>query len=262
MTFGNVWAVFFFEWRRALTIPRLAWWMVLTLWPVAIVMMILVSARRTIPSEPWTVFLFVLIPMATSMLGTFLWTTPAVSSELERESWIYLAVRPGGKTAVLLGKYLAAVTWVLPPALLALTLAVLIARPEDAQRVWSTNARITCLSVPTYAAVYLVLGTLFSRRSLVIAVAYTLIFELGVSMVPAVINKLTVQYRLRALLVDWAGFQIDAGVEGFETISKLLGDAPAWWHVVVLIGYTAACLAAAVLLVRSREYLVGRASEA
>jgi hypothetical protein len=43
-------------------------------------------------------------------LRTMLRATPAVSVELERRSWVYLAVRPNGSTAVLIGKYLAAVT--------------------------------------------------------------------------------------------------------------------------------------------------------
>ena len=96
---------------------------------------------------------------------------------------------------------------------------------------------------------------------MVIAVAYTLIFELGVSWVPAIINKLTVQYRLRALLVDWAGIEIGDTAEGFATIRSLLGDAPAWWHVSILTAYALACVAAAVLLVRTREYGIARASD-
>ena len=35
------------------------------------------------PFEAWAVLLFALAPMLVSMLGTFLWATPAVSMELE-----------------------------------------------------------------------------------------------------------------------------------------------------------------------------------
>ena len=34
MTLGNVWAVFLFEWHRAMTVSRIAWWAVLVLFPV------------------------------------------------------------------------------------------------------------------------------------------------------------------------------------------------------------------------------------
>jgi ABC-type transport system involved in multi-copper enzyme maturation permease subunit len=261
MTLGNVGAVFLFEWRRALAVSRLAWWAVLVLFPVFIVLMIRLTVHETIPREPWAVFLFVMVPMVTAMLGTFLWTTPAVSAELERGSWTYVAVRPGGRTALVLGKYLAAVTWVLPAALVALTASVILGRVGDPWRTWWAIARITCLSVPAYGAVYLVLGTLLTKRSMVVAVAYTLIFEIGVSMVPAVVNKFTVQYRLRALMVDWAGIQISHSDEAFATLRSLLGEAPAWWHVSVLVVYTAVCLVAALLLVRSREYSEAKASD-
>ena len=261
MTLGNIGAVFFFEWRRALTVPRIAWWAVLTLFPVFIVLMVRMTPAEDIPREFWSLFLFALVPMLISTLGTFLWTTSAVSAELERESWIYIAVRPGGRTAMLLGKYLAAVAWVLPAALVALTGAVGLAQTGDTWRIWSAIACITCLSVPAYAAVYLALGTLFPKRAMVVAVAYTLVFELVISMVPALINKLTVQYRLRALLVDWAEIEFPEEANGFMMTTALLGDAPAWWHVAVLTGYTFGLLVTAVLLVRVREYETAKVSE-
>ena len=262
MKLGNVWAVFLFEWRRTLTASRLMWLAVLTLFPVFICTLIRLSNSHPIPHDPWAVFLFVLVPMVTAMLGTFLWSTPAVSAEIERGSWTYVAVRPGGRTALILGKYLAAVTWVLPAALVSLTASAWIAPAVGGFDTWRVIAQLTCLAVPAYAAVYLVLGTLFTKRSMVIAVAYTLIFELGVSMVPAIINKLTVQYRLRALLIDWAHIQVSQEQNGvLDTIRSLLGDAAAWWHVSVLVVYTLVCLVAAVVLVRTREYGLAKASE-
>ncbi len=250
---GNVGAVFLFEWKRSLSGPRIAWWAVLCLFPVFIVTLIRLSPiPQPLPREPWAIFLFALIPMLVTMLGTFLWTTPAVSAELERKSWVYLAVRPNGTTAVLLGKYLAAVTWVLPAAMVGLTAAVVLARTEDAWRIWTTIARLVCLSCPAYAAVYLVLGAMFPKRSMVIAVAYTLVFELIVSFVPAMINKLTVQYRLRALLVHWA--EIPIGDRRDFGAMALVGDEAAWFHVMVLLAYTLALLLGALVLIRWREY--------
>ena len=89
---------------------------------------------------------------------------------------------------------------------------------------------------------------------MVIAVVYTLVFELVVSLVPAIINKLTVQYRLRALFVDWTA--IDIGRTDDFVTAELISNAPSWVHVVVLIGYTLGLLTAAVCLIRHREYTV------
>jgi ABC-type transport system involved in multi-copper enzyme maturation permease subunit len=258
---GNFGAVFFFEWQRALTAPRMAWWLVLTLFPVFIVTLIRISPVPHPPGEPWPPrglwfgILFALIPMLVSMLGSLLWTAPAVSSELERQSWIYLAVRPHGKTALLLGKYLAAVTWVLSAALLGLSICVVITQAEDPWHLWSTIATLVFISCPAYAALYLALGTLFPQRAMAIAVAYTLVFELVVSWVPAIINKLTVQYRLIALLQDWGGISFSS-----EMIT-LFGYSPAWFHVTMLAGSTAGLLILSVVVVNLRELTTANATE-
>jgi ABC-type transport system involved in multi-copper enzyme maturation permease subunit len=277
---ANVLAVLEFELRRAMTVPRLAWWCVLAFFPVLIVTlvtMVPITERRgdeftvtkiDIPIEIWSSFLFALIPMLISMLGTFLWTTPAVSAEIERQSWVYLAVRPHGRAAVLLGKYLASILWVLPAALAGTTFAVLViyrssdgmAAPGVAREVWWTIARLSCLSVPSYSAIYLALGTIFTKRAMVMAVAYTLIFELVVSWVPALINKLTIQYRLRALFFNWA--DIDVTQAGRLPPIDIFSAAPPWVHVSILFGWMIALVTFSVALVRSRDYVVSSTPEA
>jgi ABC-type transport system involved in multi-copper enzyme maturation permease subunit len=190
--------------------------------------------------------------MLVSMLGTFLWATPAISAELERRSWVYLAVRPNGGTAVLLGKYLAAVSWVLAAAVVGLAIALAVSPTDDWRRIGVAIVRLVFLSCPAYAAVYLLLGTLFPKRSMAIAVAYTLMFELIISLVPAMINQFTVQYRLRALLVNWADVSI-GDQRGFVAMA-LTGDAPAWHHVLILTVYTLFLLAVSVGVLRASEF--------
>ena len=63
------------------------------------------------------------------------------------------------------------------------------------------------------------------------------------------------QYRLRALLVDWAEISFE-GMDEFMS-AELIGEAPAWLHVSVLLGYTLGLLGLAVWLIRQREYTVG-----
>ncbi len=254
---GNVGAVFRFEWKRALTLPRLAWWAVLAVFPVFIVGLIrfinyqLPPYQRP-PREFWAGLLYALVPMLVSMLGTLLWAAPAISAELERRSWVYLTVRPNGGTAVLLGKYLAAVTWVIPPALIGLTIAVPLADSGDGWRLWWTMVRLVCLACPAYGAIYLLLGTLLPRRALVLAVAYTLIFELIVRWVPAVINKVTVQFRLQALLVEWCDLSFPGGRR--SGVQAVIGDDPAWQHVVILLLLPPVLLSASIAILRWSEF--------
>lgn len=248
----NVAAVFLFEWKRSLTLARMAWWLMLAGFPVFIVSLIRFTAYEELPRELWAGFLFALGPMLMTMLGTLLWTTPAVSVELERRSWVYLAVRPHGTTTVLIGKYLAAVTWVIPPVIAGLTVAVPLAGTGDGWRLWWTMARLICLACPAYAAVYLLIGTILPRRAMVLAVAYTLIFELVISFIPAMINKLTVQFRLRALLIRWADMPIPSGRQA--GMLTLIGDAPSWQYVLILLGIAPVLLAIAVAIIRLSEF--------
>lgn len=256
---GNVSAVFLFEWRRSLTLPRMAWWGVLAVFPVFIVGLIRFTAYQSPPREVWTWLFFALVPMLVAMLGTLLWTTPAISAELERRSWVYLAVRPNGGTAVVLGKYLAAVTWVIPPALLGLSIAVPLADTGDGWRIWWTMVRLLCLSCPAYGAIYLLLGILLPRRAMVLAVAYTLIFELVIAWVPAVINKLTIQYRLRAILMQWCDLSDIGGRR--SGVLALIGDDPAWQHVVILMLIPPALLLVAVAILRWSEFSASAESD-
>jgi ABC-type transport system involved in multi-copper enzyme maturation permease subunit len=233
-------------------------WLVLAAFPGFIAALV----RFAIPDRPdprdllWRTLciwlLFALVPMLITMLGTLFWATPAVSAELERRSWVYLAVRPYGSTAVLLGKYLAAVTWVIPPALVGLTIAVVLIGSGDALRIWWAMARLVFLSCPAYAAIYLLLGVIMPRRAMVLAVAYTLVFELLISFVPAIINKMTIQYRLRALAATWCELK---WLEGNPPeMLALIGDEPVSQHIFVLGAITATLLVASVGILRAREF--------
>jgi ABC-type transport system involved in multi-copper enzyme maturation permease subunit len=252
MELGNIAAVFLFEWKRALTLPRIFWWLVLALFPVSIFMLIYFSPAGMPSRDLMLMLLYALFPMLISMLGTLLWTAPAVSAELERKSWPYLAVRPNGSSAVILGKYLAAVSWVVPTALVGLTGALWFAPVLDYWHAWSTMARLVCLSCPAYAAIYLVLGILFPQRAMVIGVAYSLIFELVIGFVPALINQLTVQYRIRSLLANWGEISVD--MSGEVDMTAFFGNESPWHHVAMLAGYTICLLVLAVILVRFREF--------
>lgn len=254
---GNVGAVFVFEWKRALSAPRLAWWLMLAAFPVLIIGLMKFTITSTADLDPprrelWIIFLFALVPMLVTMLGTMLWVTPALSAELERRSWVYLSVRPDGGTAVLLGKYLAAVTWVIPAALAGMTIAVVISEAENPWQIWWTMARLVCLSAPAYAALYLLLGTIMPRRGMVLAVGYSLLFELVISFVPAVINELTVHHRLMALLIEWC--QVDLPPESRQGAVMLIGNTPSWQHVAILMLYPPVLLTASILFLRASEY--------
>src|SRR5690606_17070951 len=103
-----------------------------------------------------------------------------------------------------------------------------------------------------YAALYVLIGVLFSARATVVAVIYTLLFEGVLSTIPATINKFTVCYRLRSLLSEWVDL-----VEVRTTVDELFGHEPAWQHLLCLATFTLVALGIALTVVRYKEFPLG-----
>jgi len=210
------------------------------------------SSEKKIDDTVWGWVLLGLIPGVTTLLGLLLWATPIVQAELESRTWGYVAVRPRGRASVLLGKYLTAVAWTTVAGWTSATVCILIAQPKYPLPLWSCFVVIVSLACAGYGALYSLIGVCIQRRAMVIAVAYTLIFEFLISFVPAVINQFTIQYRLRNLLVLLMGwrdmFPEDAG-------EVFLGNQPTWLHLVILASLTMAMLIASVQVIQRQEYV-------
>ena len=200
----------------------------------------------------WGAVFFGLIPEVITLFGLLLWVPPLVHAELEGRTWIYLAVRPRGRVGVLLGKYMTAIAWTTLAGWTSATVCVLIARPENGLRLWSTTVALVAIASVSYGAVYSLFGVWLHRRAMVLAVAYTLIFELLVSMIPAVINKFTVQYRLRGLFVTWMDWRRVMPADAKELF---LGNEPAWLHVTTLLVGVVVVMSVAVQIIQRKEYV-------
>jgi ABC-type transport system involved in multi-copper enzyme maturation permease subunit len=250
MLFRGALSVFRFEWSRTLTLARLIGWLVLALFPPTILSLL---KMQGVPLEEHVVgfVLYVLIPEVVCLLGLLLWATPLVQAEMEGKTWIYVAVRPNGRNAVLLGKYLTAVTWTTTAAWTAAALSVLLAFPAQPVRILIVICTLVLLSCLCYGAIYCFFAVLFHRRAMVFAVVYTLLVEVLVSVIPAMINELTVNYRLRNLLVIWMGWWPNLS----EDWKLLLSDKPAWRHLLVLAMMPIIFLGASMVVLRLKEYV-------
>jgi ABC-type transport system involved in multi-copper enzyme maturation permease subunit len=237
-----------FELARSFTVGRVALWVLLVAFPI-----VLVGLLRTQIEvdriEPWGLAVYLLIPEITCLLGLLLWATPVVSTELEGQTWTYLALRPAGRVTVALGKYVTAIAWTVSAAWIATTGCVLLIGSDQAFRLWSVMSVLATLSCVTHAALFLLIGVLFFRRTMVAAVVYVLVVEFGMSFVPALINKLTINYRLRGLLAGWMQWE-----QARSQAENVFGSEPPAVHLVWLAGATCVFLVAAVLWVRRAEY--------
>ncbi len=251
-TLRSAWVVFSFECRRAMRLGPTVFAAALALFPAATLALVQSQgARLNERGEFWAVPVFILVPEVVCLLGLLLWATPVIQAEVEGKTWTYLIVRPGGKVPVMLGKYAAAVVRAVLTGLAALAAALAVVHPpQELSRAFAYFSTLVILSCLTYAALYLLLGVIFVRRAMTVAVAYVFLVEFLLGLAPAVVNRLTVQFYLRSLLVKW--FTLTTGPARLRT---MIGDAPPWQYVLLLLGVTVGLLTAAALILRRRELL-------
>jgi hypothetical protein len=254
-------AVFRFELRRSLTVGRMAWWFVLAGFPVLITILI-VSANDFAeevgnPSRIdtiWSTIYYMLIPGVCCALSVFLHTAPAVASELELRSWVYLATRPNGIFWLLLGKYLVAVLWAVTAALSGATIAVLLSSAPSPAAIWLAIAKLSVLSSISYAALFLMIGAMFPKRAMVFSVAYTAVVEVFLSMIPAVVNRITIQYRMRSLFVQWMPEETREIIQSDSFSQYLIAQGSLTEQVLWVLCLTAIYLVVAQVVAHKREF--------
>ena len=253
MSLRAIMSVFRFESRRTFTVGRLLFAAGMASLPVALATLIQFHEGHLEHGGRAAIALYVLGPGLLCVMGLLLWATPTIHAELEGGTWPYLAVRPVGKGAILLGKYVNAVLWTACTVWLSVAISLAVIRPEEAfLRTWWALAALVGLSCLSNGALFVLLGALFLRRAMVVAVAYTFLVEVLTAFIPAMIHQITVQYHLRNMLVKWLPGTIRFHSSDFNAVFAA-DEAPAWQHALVLLGFTAAWLAAAIWVVRSRE---------
>ena len=237
-----------FELKRSMTLGRTTMWILLVAFPIALFAVIR-SIAPNIDAEEWGLVLYFLVPEVVCLLGLLLWATPAISTEIEGQTWIYMAMRRSGRTWIPLGKYLTAVVWTFSAAFVSCTGCVLLMGQVGSLRLWVMMNVLSLLSCIAHASLYLLIGAVFYRRTMVTAVAYTLMFEYGLAFVPALANKFTVNYRLRGLLAEWMDWGIARSLA-----EQVMGEEPPSTHLFVLMVLTVTLLGITIYRMGNTEF--------
>ena len=254
MNLSSLLAVFQFEWRRSFSGFRIAAWLVLALFTPAVILLLQSNSASVPPNYIFGTIIFYLVVEVTCLLGLLLWAAPMIQSELESNSWIYCAVRPYGRIHVLLGKYCNAIAWVFLAAATAVSITSRFVTMVEVGQFWRVAMVLILLGCMTYGALFALMAVLFPNRAMVVAVVYTIVFEGFMGFIPATINQLTVQYRLRSLLVGWMGWTDQLPTEWLLSIS----GAPPVQDVLILIATTIGLLGISCFFIGYREYITGR----
>lgn len=251
-------AVFRFEFHRILTPGRTVWWFLVAAFPVVITLLMKThlqppkTATQQDIDTVFTIALYFLAPSVACMLGALLTAAPSVASELEQHSWIYLATRPNGLFHLVIGKYLVAVVWATTSTVTGLILSLPFSRIESVSEAGPALVAISVLSALGYSSLYIMIGTLFAQRAMVFCVAYTGAVELFMGFFPAVINRFTLQYRLRSLLFHWTTQSRE--FENSGVLKYVASDEGVTLQLMWLAAFTALFLAIALVTVHVREF--------
>lgn len=243
-------AVAGFQIRRLLTPQRLAMAAIGAVFPAAVMLAASRASRGLLDPDLAAVLLYVLIPEGLCMLGLLVTMCPTVADELERGTWVHVTVRPGGRKALLLGTYLAAVAWTGTIALVAMGLALAVTKVWRPEAVAATLAGLVILSCIGRAALFALPAVIMPKRALVASVGVAIVVEYLAGVLPAVVNQATVSLRLRSLLVEWMGWRQKLPVE----IQLLIDMQPAWVQVVAVFVLTTILLAVAIFILERRQF--------
>ena len=246
---GPTLAVAAFQLQRLLSRQRLLLAVLGVIFPAAVMMAVRRTAADGLDRDLAVTMIYALVPEAVCMLGLLVTMCPAVADELERGTWIHVAVRPGGRRALLVGTYLAAVIWTSTVAILAAVLAVLVARVPQPLPLVGMLAALVVLSSLGRAALFALPAVILPKRALVASVAVALVVEYLAGFIPAVVNQATVSLRLRSLLVEWMGWRQKLPVE----MQLLIDPQPAWVQIAAIGVLAAVLLVAAVKILDFRQ---------
>jgi ABC-type transport system involved in multi-copper enzyme maturation permease subunit len=243
-------AVAAFQLRRLMTRPRLLMAGLGIAFPAAVMLAVRRTAAMMPDRDLTVVMLFALVPEAVCMLGLLVTMCPVVADELERGTWIHVAVRPGGRRALLLGTFLAAVVWTSVVGVAAVAAALVVAGTSRPAGLVGMFAALVFLSAAGRAALFALPAVILPKRALVASVGVALVVEFLCGLLPAVVNQATVSLRLRSLLAEWMGWRRNLPTE----IEMLVDPAPAWVHVGAVVTLVVVFLTAAVLILERRQF--------
>jgi len=247
---SGVWTVAVFQLRRLLTKPRLAMAAIGAVFPAAVMIAADRAGQGRLDGDLTVAMLYALIPEAVCMLGLLVTMCPAVADELERGTWVHVAVRPGGRRSLLLGTYVAAVVWTSAVAIVATVIALSVAPVGDPWMVGRMLVALVLISCVGRAALFALPAVIMPKRALVASVGVALVVEYLAGVIPAIVNQATVSLRLRSLLVAWMGWERKLPTE----VQLLVDTRPAWVHLLAVGILVAVLLTAAVVILERRQF--------
>lgn len=256
-------ATFVFELRRAMTWNRFLVAFGLALFPPVMLNVIVRTAfvshsRIAADVTQYSEFAMIFLVALVCILSLLLWATPNVQSELEGKTWNFIAARPRARIASYLGKYFLAVFISMAVSCTALAGSVLVANRyqglQDPLSTLSSLAMIYGMACLVYAAIFSAIGTIFIKRAMVVAAGFVIGVETFLSVIPAVVNKVTMSFHLRSIGLQWVGYFLPYTPKG-EYHAVYGQPWPVWIHISFIAIMTVVALTVGMIVITQRQYV-------
>ncbi|MEN6560448.1 MAG: ABC transporter permease subunit [Acidobacteriota bacterium] len=255
---GRVFRFFAFLGRRT---GRTRVFAVLGLIPVAlaVVARMFLHGRAGLMADVFTEILMVFFLQFYIVLLALFFGTSVTSEEVENRTLSYLITRPLPKPAVVLGKYAAYSTLiaVLVAASLAVSFFILNASRLGEPGLYATFLRylgVLLLGVLAYMAFFTFLGALL-KRAVVLGLVFGFGWENVIQYFPGSTQKFSIVHYLKSLLPYHPAPVGAGGGRGVALLLFRLEPTKPLAAVLILTALTAALLALAGWLFRTKEYL-------
>ena len=193
--------------------------------PILLLAVVLVASGFDFPEDDevdiegfaMSAFLYLMYPQSLCILASLLYGASLLAGEIEDKTLTYLFTRALPRWKVLLGKYLATASALSVLTLGSMSVAYVLCGLPIGPRVWLALAATITSACFAYTALFCLLGLFVPRRAIPVGLIYAVVVEGILSIIPAVVNELTVSYYLRSLGWTIADLPLPAeAVEDFE----------------------------------------------
>ncbi len=198
-------------------------------------------------------FLFAIYCQAIAVLMALLYAAPLLNTELEAKTLPYLLTRPVPRWQIIVGKYLAIATVLLPFHLASLTGAWFLLEMPGGTDLLGAELAGSVAAVLAYNALFILIGYLIPSRAMVVAVIY-IILEAFLSFIPALINRFTITYYIRSIAIGLSDVVDMTDLP--EEAEIIIGNASLGSSFLIVGVIIALGLGFASLLAAQREYVV------
>lgn len=232
--------------------------LILIMFPPSMLFLILIGSGGGGPDINLPICVLIYIIGALSLL---LWATPNVYAELESKGWIFLSTRSKGRIGLLFGKYIAAITYAWINCIVSMFLCVLVSESfgiteQPMLVVLSGFTGLITLACFSYGAIFTLIGVMFQKRAMVVAAVYTLVSEMVLASVPALVSRFTIRFYLQGLAIHWLNLDLPIRQREKDLFLELfIGRMPDLLRVGWVLVITFVVLVSASFAIRYRQYI-------